>query len=64
LGNHTSLATAYTTTYTHCPLVGVLTATDPTGLTTTYEYDELGRLLRIKDPAGKVMEEYEYNYAH
>lgn len=64
LRGQSSLAAAYVTTYTHRPLVGLLSSTDAAGLTTTYEYDGLGRLLRIKDPAGKVIEEYEYNYAH
>lgn len=64
LRNQSSLAEAYVVTYTHQPLIGLLSSTDPAGLTTTYEYDELGRLLRMKDSAGKVIEEYEYNYAH
>ena len=64
LRHQSSLAGAYVATYTHQPLVGLLSSTDPAGLTTTYEYDDFGRLLRIIDSAGKVIEEYEYNYAH
>lgn len=51
-------------TYTHKPLMGVISSTDPAGLTTTYEYDTFGRLAKIKDPDGHVIESYEYNYAH
>lgn len=57
------LPNAHVTTYTYHPLVGILTSTDPAGLTMTYEYDISGRLVRTKDTAGKVIEEYEYNYS-
>lgn len=50
------------TTYTHIPLVGMKTATDPKGLTTTYEYDDFNRLKHIKDHNGDILEKYEYNY--
>lgn len=57
-----ALPNAHVTTYTYKPLVGILTATDPSGLTTTYEYDTFGRLIRIKDPAGKIIQSYNYHY--
>lgn len=50
------------TTYTHIPLVGMETVTDPKGLTTTYEYDDFNRLQYIKDHNGDILEAYEYNY--
>lgn len=50
------------TTYTHIPLVGVKTITDPKGLTATYEYDDFNRLEHIKDHNGDILEAYEYNY--
>ncbi len=36
----------HVSTYTHTPLVGLSTATDPSGRTTGYKYDGLGRLSR------------------
>lgn len=59
-----ALPNSQVTTYTHKPLMGVISSTDPAGLTTTYEYDTFGRLAKIKDPDGHVIESYEYNYAH
>ena len=50
------------TTYTHIPLVGVKTITDPKGLTATYEYDDFNRLKHIKDHNGDILEAYDYNY--
>lgn len=59
-----ALPNSQVTTYTHKPLMGVISSTDSAGLTTTYEYDTFGRLAKIKDPDGHVIESYEYNYAH
>lgn len=56
-----ALSNSQVTTYTHKPLVGVISSTDPAGLTTTYEYDTFGHLVKIKDPDGHVIESYEYN---
>ena len=50
------------TTYTHIPLVGVKTITDPKGLTATYEYYDFNRLKHIKDHNGDILEAYDYNY--
>ena len=50
------------TTYTHIPLVGVSTITDPKGLKTTYEYDAFNRLKWVKDHEGNVLQKYCYNY--
>lgn len=50
------------TTYTHIPLVGVETITDPKGMIMTYEYDGFNRLKHIKDPNGDILEAYDYHY--
>lgn len=53
---------ALVSTYTYKPLVGILTATDPSGTTTYYEYDTFGRLKRTKDVDGRTIQEYDYHY--
>ena len=58
----TSLTNAMITTYTHNPLVGVSTITDPKGLKTTYEYDAFNRLKWVKDHDGNILQKYCYNY--
>ena len=57
------LPQAKVTTYTHKPLVGLTSQTDPSGRTTYYEYDALGRLLRVRDEQGRIRSEQEYKYA-
>ena len=57
------LPTARVTSYTHAPLVGMTSQTDPTGRTMTYEYDALGRLLRTRDEQGRILTQQEYHYA-
>ena len=58
-----ALAHALLTTYTHQPLVGMLSQTDPTGRSTTYEYDALGRLIRTRDEQGRILSQQHYHYA-
>ena len=53
---------AMMTTYTHDPLVGVTSVTDPNNLTTYYHYDPLGRLDRVKDSDGNLVKHYKYHY--
>ncbi|MDL2144788.1 hypothetical protein QQY79_19840 [Flavobacterium tructae] len=50
------------TTYTHIPLVGVSTITDPKGDKITYTYDSLNRLKYVKDKNDKILSENQYNY--
>lgn len=57
-----ALSDAQIVTYTHDPLLGMTSMTDPNGQETTFEYDKLGRLIRIKDHEGRIIEEYEYTY--
>jgi YD repeat-containing protein len=64
LRNHSLLSNAHVTTYTHKPLVGVTSSTDPAGITTYYEYDVFGRLSAIKDINGNILKKYTYHYAN
>ncbi|EJL63258.1 hypothetical protein [Flavobacterium sp. CF136] len=58
----TSLPNAVVTTYTHIPLVGISTITDPKGDKITYIYDRFGRLQFAKDKDDKILSENQYNY--
>ncbi len=51
------------TTYTYKPGVGLSSITDPNGFTIYYIYDGFSRLQMIKDHDGRVLRQYEYNYA-
>jgi hypothetical protein len=49
-------------TYTYNPLVGMTSATDPSGYTTFYEYDAFNRLEFIENKDSKVVKSYDYHY--
>ena len=57
-----NLPNAMVTTYTHKPLVGVSTITDPKGNKVTYTYDSFNRLQSVKDHQGNTINENEYHY--
>ncbi len=57
-----ALPSAMVTSYTHDPLIGVTSITDPRGATVYYEYDDFNRLVRVKDQEGNVVTEHAYNY--
>lgn len=58
----TQVPTAYVTTYTHKPLIGVSTVTDPKGQRQTYHYDSFNRLQFVKDQFDNILSENEYYY--
>lgn len=60
LRNNTNLSAALVTTFTHDPLVGVTSVTDPSGKALSYSYDALGRLKSTTCSEGTV-ETYDYN---
>ncbi|WP_163309561.1 hypothetical protein [Dysgonomonas sp. 521] len=65
LRSNTALKAALITTYTYKPLVGMLTATDPSGITTYYDYDSFGRLKEtylIEGGVKKIVQSYNYHY--
>lgn len=58
----TALPSASISWYTYKPLVGMTSATDPSGRTTYYEYDGFGRLKSAKDTQQKTKETFDYHY--
>lgn len=61
-GLRASLPGAMVTTYTHDPMIGVTSMTDPKGYTVYYEYDVFDRLKQVKDADGKILSENQYHY--
>lgn len=60
--SNTAIQKAMITTYTHKPLIGVSTITDPKGDVMRYNYDTLGRLKNVLDKNGNVLTENQYHY--
>ncbi|WP_050701444.1 hypothetical protein [Dysgonomonas sp. BGC7] len=72
LRSNVSLGNIMVTTYTHKPLVGMTSATDPSGKTTYYEYDSFNRLKRtyIKERSSnsieveQTLQSHDYHYSN
>lgn len=62
LRDRSAMKDAMITSYTHKPLVGMTSQTDPTGWVTYYIYDSFGRLQYIRNHEGFYLKEYEYHY--
>lgn len=62
LRNQSSLSKSYISTYTHNPLLGMVSETNPNGRTVKYEYDPIFRLLRIRDHDNNILKQWEYQY--
>ena len=58
-----SLPDVQVTTYTHDPLVGITSETDPNGRKMIYHYDDLNRLQWIESEEGHVVQKFDYQYA-
>lgn len=59
--NNPALKNFAITTYTHDPLIGMTTATPPSGMRETYLYDQNGRLKSTLNVNGNIIKEYKYN---
>jgi hypothetical protein len=57
-----SSTNALVTTFTHDPLIGVTSITDPRDETIYYQYDESNRLEFVRDAQGKILSKNEYSY--
>jgi YD repeat-containing protein len=57
------LPQARVTSFTHQPLVGMASQTNPDGRTFFYEYDGLQRLVRTRDEQGRILSQQQYHYA-
>jgi len=62
LRSHPLLVNSSITTYSHKPLTGKLSQTDPSGRMTSFEYDSFQRLMNINDNNGFIIKNYQYNY--
>ncbi|RFS15039.1 DUF6443 domain-containing protein [Emticicia sp. C21] len=57
-----ALTSSLVTSYTHFPLIGVASETDPSGNKTRYVYDTFNRLKEIYNTNDKLVKSYKYEY--
>ncbi|WP_177178062.1 sugar-binding protein [Flavobacterium sp. fv08] len=62
LRSNASLVNSMITTFTHLPLIGISTVTDPKGDVMTYNYDSFNRLLTVRDRSNNILSENQYHY--
>ncbi len=62
LRNNALLVNCMITTFTHLPLIGISTVTDPKADVMTYNYDVYNRLQTVKDRNGNILSENQYHY--
>ena len=56
------LPEAYVTAYTHDPLKGITSITNPNKRAISYQYDDIGRPYYIKNEEKDVVQKFEYGY--
>jgi uncharacterized protein RhaS with RHS repeats len=54
---------AVVATFTHKPLIGVVSMTDQNGLVSSFTYDEFQRLMATYDHQGDLVQSVDYHYA-
>jgi len=62
LRNRPAMKDVMISSYTHKPLIGMTSETNPSGWTTYYEYDSFGRLHYIKDYYNHYLQKFDYHY--
>lgn len=55
-----NLTGAFVNSFTHKPLIGLSSQTNPAGKSSYYEYDPFGRLKVIRDQNNYIVKEYDY----
>lgn len=59
--NQPFLKNFFITTYTHDPIIGITTVTQPNGIREIYKYDDNNRLKSVTDANGNIIKEMKYN---
>lgn len=62
LREYPNLSKSLITSYSHNPLVGITSITNPNGYIQYFEYDDQNRLKYLKDVNSNIYRKYEYHY--